>query len=165
MAPRVSEAVQALSFVARREARRAMPAGRWALVLSLELGWMTPGQARRYVEAAVRAGVLVPEGDEVALAADPASVQVPRGFRPDPDAVPEPPREPEAGDAFAAWLQRVCAATGHDAGGVMDAVSEVQERFGGRLGALAALLAVARDAGLDVRDAARAELERVTTPP
>lgn len=140
-----------------------MPPSRWVHVLSLELGWMTPGQARRYVDGAQQAGILVPEGDEVALSVDPTSVQVQRGFRPDPDAVPEAAAPAPVGeDAFAAWLQKVATATGKEAGAVLADVADEQERFGGRLGALPALLLLADAAGLDVREAATEELDRIT---
>lgn len=140
-----------------------MPSSRWVHVLSLELGWMTPGQARRYVDAAQQAGILVPEGEEVALSVDPASVQVQRGFRPNPDALPEAAAPaPEGEDPFSRWLQKVAAAMSKDAGMVLADVADVQERFGGRLGALPALLLLAGAAGLDVRGAAAEELDRLT---
>jgi len=72
----------ALAFVARRQAKQAMTAARWCHLLSLELGWMNPGQARAFVEGAQRAGLLAPEGDLLRLLVDPQAVEVPRGFRP-----------------------------------------------------------------------------------
>src|ERR687891_481157 len=82
----------ALAFIARRQAARVMSAARWSHILSLELGWMNPGQARAFVDAAVRAGLLAADGDQLRLVVDPHLVEVPRGFRPkaDADAAPRP---------------------------------------------------------------------------
>lgn len=76
----------ALAFIARRQAAKAMSASRWSHMLSLEMGWMNPGQARAFVDRAERAGLLAPDGDALRLVIDPTTVEVPRGFRPRPDA-------------------------------------------------------------------------------
>lgn len=162
VASAVSEAAQAFAFVAIRQATRTLPAARWAHILSLELGWMTPAQARRYVAAAQDAGLLATDGDELRLTLDPATVTIGRRFRPDPDATPAPPPTapvPEGG--FAGWLQRLAAAKGDDPSLAMEAVTLVQDRFGGHLGAYPALLVASRDAGLDVQEDAQAELNLI----
>ncbi len=82
------EAQAALAFVARRAGAQSMPASRWGHVMSLELGWMAPGLAKQYIAACEAAGLLQPDGDALRLAFDPRSIDVPRGFRPNPDDLP-----------------------------------------------------------------------------
>lgn len=168
------DAKAALAFVARREGRRAMEPSRWAHVMSLELGWMPPGAAKRYVEACIAARLLTMDGDEAAVTFDPKTVDVPRG-RPHPDDLPEPRDAPEPtpagdvasepapaeGDGFEAWLERVAATKGTDAAGVLAEVADLQDRTGGLLHAEAALFRIAAEAGLDVRDAAATALKRM----
>lgn len=183
----------ALAFVARRQAQRAMTASRWSHLLSLEMGWMNPGQARAFVEAAVRAGLLAPDGDLLRLVIDPQAVEVPRGFRPKPEAAaaPAPPASPAspaspspAGqapgavpvapapapappepDPFLAWLARLAAHTGKTREQVLGQVAQLQESMGGLLTAEAAVLVLARRAGLVVAEAARKAADALVSPP
>lgn len=149
----------ALAFLARRESRLVMTASRWAHVLSFEMGWMNPGQARAFVQRAVTAGLLAPDGDNLRLVLDPQTIPVPRGFRPHPEAsAPAAPNTtPAPPDAFLGWVARLAAHHGVTREQILGRVAAVQERMGGLLTAEAAVLWLGRDAGLDVTgDAARA---------
>lgn len=143
-----------------------MPAARWAHVLSLDLGWMPPGQARAFVEQGVSAALLRPEGESLVLAVDPSTVEIPRGFK--PGAQPTPPPRPAAAagsppavpppvDPFLEWVERLAAHTASDRRRVLLQVAENQARMGGMLSAMAAVLWLAARAGLDVREAAAAQ--------
>lgn len=174
----------ALAFIARRQAAKAMSASRWSHMLSLEMGWMNPGQARAFVERAVRAGILAPDGELMRLVIDPAAVEVPRGFRPRVDAPAGPDatagaatapaaRAPSTGpaqtpaaspaaapptaavDPFLGWVARVAAQRGLTRDQVLGQVAATQQEFAGLLTAEAAVLLLARRNGLDVADAAR----------
>ncbi|HUR24585.1 MAG TPA: DUF2240 family protein [Candidatus Thermoplasmatota archaeon] len=173
----------ALAFIARRQASKAMSASRWSHMLSLEMGWMNPGQARSFVEQAVRTGLLAPDGDLLRLVVDPAKVEVPRGFRPRPDppagdpAAPHPPAAADAAavadaavaavapagaaasaptvDPFLGWVAKVAAHRGLTRDQVFAQVAATQDQMGGLLTAEAAALLLARRNGLDVADAAR----------
>lgn len=154
----MSDVEVALAFVARREARVAMSAARWAHLLSFELGWMNPGQARAFVQRAVGVGLLTPEGDGLRFVLDPQAVQVPRGFRPDPEALPAPAPAAAAApepDLFLGWVARLAAHHGATREAILGRVAAMQERMGGLLTAEAAVLLLAREAGLDVTKAAR----------
>lgn len=170
----------ALAFIARRQAAKAMSAARWSHMLSLEMGWMNPGQARSFVEQAVRAGLLADDGDLLRLVVDPAAVEVPRGFRPKPVEAPAPdravppqakpaaPAAPSAveasaerpvpaapADPFLGWVAKVAAHRGLTRDQVLAQVATTQEQMGGLLTAEAAVLLLARRNGLDVAEAAR----------
>jgi hypothetical protein len=167
----VSDVEAALAFIARRQARTAMPANRWCHLLSLELGWMNPGQARAFVDRAVRAGLLAEDGADLRLVVDPARVEVPRGFRPKPDAEAAPPqaRPGEAAaaaepDPFLGWVARIAAQRGLTREQVLGQVAALQESMGGLLTAEAAALLLARKNGLDVQAAAKAAADRMLTP-
>lgn len=155
-----SDAELALAFVARRQGRGSLPASQWAHVLSLELGWSTPSQARAFVARAQESGLLVEEGDALRLAVDWKRVEVPRKFRLDPEA-PIEVRAPRPDDPFVGWLDAVAKAQSSDRSAVLAAVADKQARFGGALSAEAALLLVAAEAGLEVREEAAAALDRL----
>jgi hypothetical protein len=162
----VSDVEIALAFVARRQARTAMPANRWCHLLSLELGWMNPGQARAFVDRAVRAGLLAEDGADLRLVVDPAKVEVPRGFRPKPDAeAAAPEAQPQAEpDPFLAWVARIAAQRGLTREQVLGQVAALQDSMGGLLTAEAAVLLLARRNGLDVQAAARSAVDRMLRP-
>ncbi len=157
----MSDLEVALAFVVRREAKSAASAARWAHLLSFGLGWMNPGQARAFVQRAVAAGLLAQEGEHLRFVLDAHAIEVPRGFRPDPEALPAPaapaaaPPEP---DLFLGWVARLAAHHGQAREQVLGRVAAVQERMGGLLTAEAAVLLLARDAGMDVAAAARKAL-------
>lgn len=170
----MSDVEAALAFIARRQARTAMPANRWCHLLSLEMGWMNPGQARAFVDRAVRAGLLAEDGADLRLVVDPARVEVPRGFRPKPDAEAAPPQAKAAEgtaapampepDPFLGWVARIAAQRGLTREQVLGQVAALQESMGGLLTAEAAALLLARKNGLDVQAAAKAAAERMLTP-
>ena len=165
----------AFAFIARRQATKAMSASRWSHMLSLELGWMNPGQARTFVERGVNAGFLTPDGETLRLVIDPSSVEVPRGFKPNPDASASTPGTPTASsasstvpapaDPFLGWVAKVAAQRGLTRDQILGQVATTQEEMGGLLTAEAAVLVLARRNGLDVADAARAAQESLQAKP
>lgn len=171
MAP--SDAEHALAFVAKRQGKGSVPESQWAHVLSLELGWLTPSQAKRFVANARDTGVLVddPDGpDRLRFAGDWRSLEVPRRFRLDPEAiedVPAPAASPTpapaaaSDDPFRGLLDAIAAHRGDERAAVMDDVSTWQDRMGGDLEAEAAALLVAAEAGMDVKARATQALERL----
>ncbi|MCA1819087.1 MAG: DUF2240 family protein [Halobacteriales archaeon] len=156
----MGDAEAALAFVALRQARRALPVQDWVHVLSLDLGWMSPAQARRLVLRCSDAGLLrQQEGDTEMLefALDPAKVVVPPFFRPHPEAVPDPllhSASPPAEEGFLAWLEAYTRHAGCERAEALHRISKRQAEAHGLLTADAALLWVAAEAGLDVRTAA-----------
>jgi hypothetical protein len=163
----------AFAFIARRQASTAMSASRWSHMLSLEMGWMNPGQARAFVERGVRAGLLAPDGELMRLVIDAQAVEVPRGFRPNPEAQASGAAAKAAGagvgggaqptgeaategaaDPFLAWVAKVAAHRGLTREQVLAQVAATQLELGGLLTAEAAVLLLARRNGLDVAEAA-----------
>jgi hypothetical protein len=153
----------ALAFVARRQGARRLPASQWPLILSLELGWMAPDQANAFIARATEAGLLRAEGESLHLTIDPATVAVPHRFRPDPAAAPITAAPAAVG--FLGWVDRVAQALKSDRAAVLAQVAALQGRLGGALSADVAVLWVAREAGLDVRAAARALIPPGHAPP
>jgi hypothetical protein len=141
---------RAFAFVARRAGSRSLPAARWVHELSFGLHWLTPGAAKAWVASAKSVGLL--RGEEpLELALDPATVDVPAAFRPNPDAVPA---APPAEDGFLSWVDKVAAATKRDRAAVLAEVHTVQDAHAGLLDADTAVWVLAARAGLDVRRAA-----------
>lgn len=140
---RVDPAHVALAFVARRQGATTLPTSTWAHVLSLELGWLPPGEAKAFVSACLDAGLLAGEPAALQVASD---VEVPRGFRLAPGTRPE---AVEARDPFMELVASVSAGTGEPTGAVLSAMGELQQRHG-LLDAPAALLLWASE-HMDVR--------------
>lgn len=147
----MSDVERALAFVAKRRGRRDLPAAEWVHLLSLDLGWMTPAQARDFVARAKDAGTLWADGETLRFTVDPAAVAIPFGFRPDPAAQPQGRIDP-----FAGLAQAVATRRGVALPEILAQVAARQQSMGGQLTALAAALWLAAEAGLDVRaEAAR----------
>lgn len=169
------DAQRALAFVAKHQGRDAMAEATWANVMSLELGWFGPADAKRFVAGCKGAGLLVAAGDQLELGFSRDSVTVPRGFRATLESVPDAPMESAAptprpnagkkagpsGDSFVDLLDRIASALGEDRAKVMARIEAVQAHFGGRLEAEAAAVRVALDAGLDATAHAKVALERL----
>jgi hypothetical protein len=149
----------ALAFVARRQGRPAMPLSEWCHVLSLDLGWMSPAQAKAFVARATAAGLLVEASGGLRLSFDPLSVDMPRGFRPDPSA----DASSAVVDLFPAWLDRLAKTMGGREA-VLSEVARRQERLGGYLDAVAAVLWIAAEQGHDVREPALAHARALVRP-
>jgi hypothetical protein len=167
----------ALAFVARRQASRSMTAAKWSHHLSLDLGWMNPGQARSFIDAAVRGGLLAPDGEagHLRLLIDPQLIEVPRGFRPKADAVaPTAAAGPRAEsgasaalpepDLFLSWVTKLAAQRGTTREQVLGQVATLQESMAGLLTAEAAVLLLARRNGVDVAAAAEAAEAAMVRP-
>lgn len=151
----MSDVERALAFVARREGRRSMSEMQWAHVLSLGLRWLSPAEARQFVSRAVAAGVLVRDNTDLHLVIDPASVEVPAGFRPSATAAAGP------ADPFAIRLDAYAKALRLPRERLLADVAARQQRMGGLLSAEAALLWHAAESGLDVASAARDALKQI----
>ncbi len=149
-----------------------MPAADWAHVMSLDLGWLAPGAARQFVERCAEAGLLEEVDGALRPSFDRKTVDIPPRFRPGDNLMPEAgtataastATEPlESKDVFPQLLQQLEAEKGLDRSAILAEVDEVQEHFGGRLTADAAMVRVALGHGLDVREAAGQALASVTT--
>ncbi len=157
------DARRALAFVAKRQATDTLPVATWANVLSLELGWFTPGDARRFIDACIAAGLLRTTDDGAALGFPCREVELPRGFRPGPDAFPDAAdATPTTVDPFRDLVDRIATHGNGTRAEVLERIAQVQDRFGGTLHANAAAVRVAIDEGLDVQDTAARMLERLT---
>ncbi len=156
--PAAVEARIALAVVARRQGWTQAAPSTWANVMSLELGWFSPAEAKRYVQAAHEAGLVTGE-EEWALTFDAREVEVPRGFRPSVEALPPP----KPHDPFIDLIDRIESATGQRRADVLEAIADIQQRFGGHLHAEAAAVRLALEHDLDVQDAARDALTRLRT--
>jgi len=61
----------------------SMSESEFVVALSLDRDWFSPDQAKRLVDVAAGEGLLERDGDDVATAFEPLSVDVPEGFTPD----------------------------------------------------------------------------------
>jgi len=61
----------------------SMTESEFIVALSLDREWFSPDQAERLVDAAASEGLVEQADDDVAVAFDPFSVEIPDGFEPD----------------------------------------------------------------------------------
>lgn len=145
----MNDLARTLAFAFQRKGQPAMERSRLLHLLAFDLRWFSPDPAKRIIQRATQAGLLVEEGDKVRLAFDAATIEIPLNFRPaeslaDEDGPVElpagvaPPPPPSGAD-------------------------DERARRGGLLDLEVAALVVARRAGADVRDQAREAEARLTS--
>lgn len=148
----MSDLARTIAFAYRRKGLDVMAGTELRLLLAYDLRWFAPEDAKRVVQRALDAGLLLPQGDALRPAFDVAAVDIPLNFRPGthvleeeigalpapPAPVPPPQPQPDA------VVER--------------AAEEERRRRGLLLGLDAARLIVRRRAGEDVTGEA-AQLE------
>ncbi|HVL87769.1 MAG TPA: DUF2240 family protein [Candidatus Thermoplasmatota archaeon] len=80
-----------LAAAFRRKGADALSRVHLKHVLSLDLGWFTPAQAKVLLDDAVREGLLAELGETLRPTFDLASIEVPAGWRPADPAASGPP--------------------------------------------------------------------------
>lgn len=144
----MSELVQVVAYVFRRQGRDRMARNEFKQLLSFRLNWYPPAQASQLLERAVQAGLLAAEGDEVRLGFPAEQVELPVHFRGTARALEEPlpGHGPTPGGGALPPSDPV----------LEDRVRALRELARGTLSEDAARLLAMRERGLDVRaEAAR----------
>lgn len=175
----MSDLVRTLAFAFRRKGADALRGTELRLVIAFDLNWLAPEDAKRAVTRAIEAGLLREEGEMLRPTFDPRAIDVPLNFRPGPGLFDEPvpadlpPPAAEAAEAAApqpdapaptapaAAAAPVQAAPAHAAPPEDRSAQEERARRGNLVTLEVARLVVARRAGEDVREQARALAERV----
>lgn len=166
----MSDLTRVIAFAFRRKGLVEMPLRDLRMMLAFDLNWFAPADAKRAVERALEAGLIIGHGETARIAFDPASVEVPLAFAPHVSlldaplpAVPTTP--PPAADAASAAAQppgnheeaapteapataaaATTAAPAHDA----EAVEAERRRHGELMSKEIATLILARRRGEDI---------------
>ena len=77
----MEEARKVIAFVFQKKGKERMTEKEFYMVLSFEMGWLTPGEGMKIIEYALQHHLLEKEGDEIYPTFDYKSVEVPLGFK------------------------------------------------------------------------------------
>jgi len=78
-----------IAFLFQRGGKEKMSEKEVYMILSFELGWLTPGDGKKVIEKAEEKGYIEREGDEIMPTFDYREVEIPLGFRFDESKVEE----------------------------------------------------------------------------
>lgn len=149
----VSELARVVAFAFRTQGRASMTRVELKQLLSLRLNWYRPADASQVLEGALRAGLLVEEGEVLRPGFALEDVELPLGFRGTLAALEEPlPAEAEA------------RAPAPPDPGLVERARALRELAKGRLSEEASLLLARRERGEDVTNAAAEALSRLSPP-
>lgn len=142
----MSKLQQAVAHVYRRAGRERMEAAELRHVVSLDLRWFPPEDARRFVDRCLQQGLLREAEGGLEPTFDPADVQIPSTFQPTPSIL-----EGEASGTLVEEVSKAIAgATGEDADLARKDVSREVARLGGLVTEEVAAILLAEREGLDV---------------
>ncbi len=129
----------------KNNATQSLPIKDFEFALSFDLKWMSPEQACRVRDMAIRASLLKIEDGKLMLTIDPVSVNIPPRFKPSEDMF----REKALIDHL---LDVISACTGMGAKEVASSINERQSQLSDLVGIEVAALLVAREMGCNVDD-------------
>jgi len=115
-------------------------------ILSMDLGWFTPREARRALRQAVEEGLLSLEEGMVKPLFNLETVEIPLGYRPD--------ERDERRGVFEIAVERIMTATGMDKHQVISLVNQEQEKLHKLVEIEVSVLLVAKRHGVPVADLA-----------
>jgi hypothetical protein len=154
-----SDLRDALAYVYRREGEDPIPAEELQNLVSFDLRWFSPGEARAFVERAQAAGLVDESEGGLVPAFDVEEPDLSVSFEPSLDLDPvEPQVEPdeadaeadEGGDLVGRVAEALAEATEWSRAEAGRAIADERERLGDLVADEAAALLMARKRGLDV---------------
>lgn len=159
----MSDLARALAFAFRRKGADAIPGSELRLLLAYDLRWFAPEDAKLVVQRALETGLLrEEEGGVVRAAFDVAAVEVPLNFRPTRDVLDEapparlPPARAPAAPAPGPAAPAAAAPARETQEDEERLALDERRRRGGLMDVEVARLVVARRAGEDVAERAKA---------
>ncbi|MCD4702991.1 MAG: DUF2240 family protein [Methanosarcinaceae archaeon] len=141
----MSDLIYVVATPFKNNATSSLPIKDFEFALSFDLKWMSPDQACRVRDMAIRAALLKIEDGKLTLTTDPDSISIPSGFKPSADMF----REKVLIDHL---VDVISASTGMGAKGVASAINDRQSQLSDLVGVEVAALLVAREMGCDIDD-------------
>jgi hypothetical protein len=139
---------QILVSLFKRKSKEAISKKEIELLLSLELRWFDPNDARKLVELSVDMGLLEEVDDEMILAFEIDSVKIPFGFKPPKDLLTKLEQENES--LFMKMVNHICLNTSMETNQVIAEINAKQEKMHDYLLPEAIAVIYASELGLDV---------------
>ncbi len=144
----MSDLKRVVAFVFRRRGTDRIPKDDFHRLLSFDLKWFSPQDARRLLDHAIAQRVLRVEGDDVAPGFDPVSITVPLNWKPTTEVF----EETVAADVLQELVGIIAHTSGLAPTAVTKAVEDMVKRAEGLLLPEAAAVLVARERGVPVED-------------
>lgn len=85
----MEELKKLISFIFQRSGKGKMLEKDIYMILSFELGWMTPKQGKKVIEKSLELGLIKKDGEEIIPNFDYKSVEIPLGFKFDAEKIEE----------------------------------------------------------------------------
>ncbi len=85
----MEELKKLIAFIFQRSGKEKIREKDIYMILSFELGWMTPGQGRKVIEKAIAFNLVRKEGEEIIPNFDYKNIEIPLGFKFDEEKIEE----------------------------------------------------------------------------
>jgi hypothetical protein len=118
---------QTLISLFNRKGKDAIPKNEIELLLSLELRWFEPNEARKLIDFSLEMGLLKEEESKMVLTFDINSVKIPFGFKP-PKELPSM-LEQEHESLFMKMVNHICLNTNLELSQVIAEINAKQEKL------------------------------------
>ena len=131
----------------KRKGKNVLTEREFVFSASIDFRWFTPKEAQRFLAIGLKNGLLSLEEGIVKPTFDFKAVTIPVNYRPDKDALSEPP---EAQPLFPRILSTIAEGAGMDRREIVSKINKAQDRLGVEIEV--AGLMVAREVGIDISD-------------
>ncbi|MCE8422895.1 MAG: DUF2240 family protein [Candidatus Methanoperedens sp.] len=153
----MSDLIYTVSMPFKRKGKDALKESEFILVLSLDLNWFAPDQAKNILSEAKRRSLIIVEGDLLKPSFDLASVEIPSGFNPGQDIF-------EIKTIFERTIDRIIVATGIEKRKIISLINKKQEDLLKIVEIDVSAILVALENGVLVDDLIKEEYEALFNP-
>lgn len=153
----MSDLLFTVSIPFKRKGKDTMKESEFILVLSMDLNWFAPEQARNVLSEAKRTGLLKVEQDILRPSFDLQNVEIPSGFKPQSDIF-------EKKTIFEKTIERIIVATGFEKRKVVSMINKKQEEMQKMVEIEISAILVALENGVIMDDLIKEEYEALLNP-
>jgi hypothetical protein len=118
---------QTIASLFKRKGRESINQKELELLVSMELRWFKPGEAKRIIEQSKMAGLLIQDGDDLKPNFDITNIEIPIGFRPPKDLLID--LEEDQDSIFMQIVNQICLNTGMDETKVIAEINSKQAQM------------------------------------
>jgi hypothetical protein len=120
---------QTIASLFKRKGKESIKQKELELLISMELRWFNPVEAKKIIEYSLNNGVLAANDDELKPNFDISGQEIPIGFRPPKDLMNE--LEQDQGSLFMQLVNQICLSTGMDETKVIADINSKQAQMEG----------------------------------
>lgn len=153
----MSDLTYTVSMPFKMKGKDVLKESELVLALSIDLNWFPPDQAKKITSSAEKAGLLKRDGDLIRPAFDLNSIQIPAGFRPDPQVLEEK-------SLFDRIIERMIAGSGMEKRKVIALINKKQEELSRLVEIDVSAILVALEHGISVDDLIEEKYKELLNP-